>query len=192
MKRYYLISGSILSALLGIWGLSPCRVGVVMGHSMDPTLRSGQLIAIERNYYRTHRPRAGEIVVFRHGDTTYVKRVYAAEGETIFLLADGQAGARTLIQPVRRAHVERVRAAMRRSSQLTVRRLRVPLGTFFALGDSLSNSVDSRDLGPIAVEELIGRVRPLLGTPPAPDPEMAMPDIKPHTLHAARPHSGSV
>jgi signal peptidase I len=192
MKRYYLTSGSILSALVAIWGLSPCRVGVVMGHSMDPTLRSGQLIAIERNYYRTHAPRAGEIVVFRHEGTTYVKRVYAAEGDTIFLLADGQAGARTLIQPVRRAQVERVRAAMRRSAQLTVRRLRLPSGTFFALGDSLNNSIDSRDLGPIAVEELIGRVRPLFGTPPAPDPEMTVPDVRPHTAHAVQPHSGSV
>jgi len=37
---------------------------------------------------------------------------------------------------------------------LTVRRLRLPSGTFFALGDSLNNSIDSRDLGPIAVEKI--------------------------------------
>lgn len=191
MKRYYLTSGSILSALVAIWGLSPCRVGVVMGHSMDPTLRSGQLIAIERNYYRTHRPQAGEIVVFRHEDTTYVKRVYAAEGDTIFLLADGQAGARTLIQPVRRAQVERVRAAMRRSSQLTVRRLRLPSGTFFALGDSLNNSIDSRDLGPIANEELVGRVQPLFGAPPAPEPEVFLPPVPRQAAHPPHRHSAN-
>jgi signal peptidase I len=191
MKRHYLIKGLGLSALLGVWGLSPCRVGVVMGHSMDPTLRSGQLIAIERNYYRSHRPRPGEIVVFRHGGMTYVKRVYAAEGETIFLLADGQPGARTFIQPVRRAQVQRVRAAMRRHSQLTVRRMRIPAGCFFALGDALNNSIDSRDLGPIGNEELIGRVQPFFGARPAPDLEVAMPHVRPHASHAPQRRSAS-
>jgi signal peptidase I len=186
MKRHYLINGLALSVLLGVWGLSPCRVGVVMGHSMDPTLHSGQLIAIERNYYQTHAPRPGEIVVFRHGGMTYVKRVYAAQGETIFLLADGEPGARTFIQPVRRAQVERVRAAMRRHSQLTVRRLRIPAGCFYALGDSLNNSIDSRELGPIGNEELIGRVQPFFGAPPPPDLEVAIPHVRPHPCRA--PH----
>jgi signal peptidase I len=191
MKRYYLINGLVLSVLLGVWGLSPCRVGVVMGHSMDPTLRSGQLIAIENHYYRSHRPRRGEIVVFRHDGTTYVKRVYAAEGETIYLLADGKPGERTLIQPIRPAQVERVRAVMRKHSELCVRRLRVPPGTFFALGDSLTNSIDSRDLGPIETDELIGRVQPLFGAPPAPDLEVVVPPSRPHPPVVARPVSAS-
>jgi signal peptidase I len=147
---------------------------------MCPTLHSGQLIAIERSYYRTHRPQPGEIVVFRHAGITYVKRVYAVEGETIFLLADaeGRAGARTFIQPVRPAQVERVRAAMHRRSAFCVRPLRIPPGSFFALGDSLGNSIDSRDLGPIADEELIGRVQTLFGTPPAPELEVAVPHVR--------------
>jgi signal peptidase I len=188
VKRNYLISGVILSTLLGVWGLSPCRVGVVLGHSMDPTLRSGQLIAIERLYYRSHRPRRGEIVVFRHGGMTYVKRVYAGEGETIFLLADGKTGEHTFIQPIRPAQVERVRAVMHRRSTLCVRRLRVPQGTFFALGDSLNNSIDSRDLGPIESDELIGRVQPLFGAPPPPDLEVVVPPVRPHPTGAT--HSG--
>jgi signal peptidase I len=170
MKPRSLWSGLVLSTLLGIWELSPCRVGIVEGRSMVPTLRSGQWIAIERSYYRTHRPQPGEIVVFQHAGITYVKRVYGVGGETIFLLADeaGRAGARTFIRPVRPAEVERVRAAVHRRSTFCVRALRIPPGSFFALGDSLSNSIDSRDLGPIAEEELIGRVQTLVGTPPAP------------------------
>jgi signal peptidase I len=178
MKPYSLWSGLVLSTLLGVWDLSPCRIGVVKGHSMFPTLHSGQLIAIERSYYRTHRPQPGEIVVFRHAGITYVKRVYAVEGETIFFLADGKPGARTFIQPVRPAQVERVRADMHRRSAFRVRRLRIPSGSFFALGDSLSHSIDSRDLGPIADEELIGRVQTLFGTPPAPELEVALPHVR--------------
>jgi signal peptidase I len=191
MKALSLRGGMLLSTLLGVWGLSPCRVGVVVGHSMAPTLGSGQLIAIERDYYRAHGPQPGEIVVFRHAGTTYVKRVYAVEGETVFFLTDGKAGARTLLQPVCRAQVERVRAAVGRQSILSVRRLRIPPGSFFALGDSLNNSIDSRDLGPIANEELIGRVQPLFGAPPAPEPEISLPPVPRQAAHPPHRHSAS-
>jgi signal peptidase I len=182
MKPRSLGRGVVLSTLLGLWGLSPYQVGVVEGHSMDPTLRSGQWVAIDRGYYRTHQPQPGEIVVFRHAGITYVKRVYAVEGQTIFLLADaaGRPGARTFIEPVRPAQVERVRAAVRRRSTFCVRPLRIPPGSFFALGDALSNSIDSRDLGPIAEDELIGRVETLWGTPPAPELEIALPPVRQH------------
>jgi hypothetical protein len=81
---------------------------------------------------------------------------------------------------------------MRRHSNLCVRRFRVPPGMFFALGDSLNNSIDSRDLGPIDDQELIGRVQPLFGTPSIPDLEVAMPTIRPHPGRAPEPRSASV
>jgi hypothetical protein len=98
------------------------------------------------------------------------------EGETIFFLADGRPGARTLLLPVSRARVQRVCAAVNRRSTLSVRRLRMPPDSFFALGDALNRSIDSRDLGPIAHEELIGRVQPLSATPPVPDLELVPPE----------------
>jgi signal peptidase I len=187
MKRRHLVRVSILAALLGVWIFSPWRVGVVLGHSMDPTLRSGQLIAIERDYYRHHRPRAGEIVVFRHAGMTYVKRVYAAEGQTIYLVAEGARGERTLIRPICAGEEASVRSALRRAAMLALRRLRVPEGSFFALGDALSCSIDSRDLGLIESGELIGRVRPLFGRIPATGPDYSFHVVRPsisRSVHA--------
>lgn len=158
MNRFYLISALLVTGLLLVWRASPCVLGMVMGNSMVPTLQSGQWITIDRHYYRDHRPRAGEVVVFRHGGTTYIKRVYAGEGETIYLLAEGGRGERTFVQPIRRGHEKGVGAAMARSASLAVRRLTVPEGSFFALGDAINNSIDSRELGPIDSTSIIGRV----------------------------------
>jgi signal peptidase I len=144
--------------MLLAWKASPCVLGVVMGNSMAPTLHSGQWVAIDRHYYRDHRPAAGDVVVFRHQGCTYIKRVYAGEGETIYLLAEGQRGARTFVQPIRRGHEKRIYEATSRSACLTVRRLTIPQGSFYALGDALNNSIDSRDLGPIDAGTIIGRV----------------------------------
>jgi signal peptidase I len=174
MKRRVLAQVGVLASLLGVWWFSPWGVGVVLGESMTPTLHSGEWLAIDRYYYRNHRPRPGEIVVFRHQGATYVKRVYAGEGETICLVAEGTRGARSLVQPIPTEHEAWVRAAFRRTDRLIVLRLRVPEGSFFAMGDSLSNSIDSRDLGPIESRELLGRVWPLTG-----GAVMAAPELPP-------------
>jgi signal peptidase I len=166
VRRIYLVCLTLAASLLLAWQASPCVLGVV--------LHSGQWIAIDRHYYRQHCPRPGEIVVFRHDGETYIKRVYACEGETIFLLAEGDRGARTLVQPIRRGFEARVRAAAARTASLTVRRVTVPTGSFYALGDALNNSIDSRDLGPIDMQEIIGRAYVLGGTPPVPDLELQL------------------
>jgi signal peptidase I len=163
MKRRVLLHLAVLAMLLGVWWFSPWGVGVVLGESMVPTLRSGQWLAIDRDYYRQHRPRPGEIVVFRHQGITYVKRVYAGEGETICLVAEGARGDRNLVQPFPPGEEAWVRAAFHRTEWMVIRRLRVPEGSFFALGDSLACSIDSRELGPIENRDLLGRAWPLFG-----------------------------
>jgi len=173
VKRFYLITLTLIAGLLMAWYASPCVLGVVLGNSMTPTLHNGQIVAIDRHYYRDHRPRAGDIVVFRHQGTTYIKRVYAGEGETIYLLAEGPLGERTLVQPIRRGHEVSVRQAAARTRCLSVRRIRVPAGSFYALGDALNNSIDSRDLGPIDTSTIIGRVA-YPSRLPAPDLELEL------------------
>jgi signal peptidase I len=174
-----------LAAVLGGWHLCPWRIGVIRGNSMVPTLHSGQVVVIDQKYYQRRRPQAGKIVVFRHAGVTYVKRGYAVEGQTVFFLADGRPGARTLLLPVSRARVQRIRAAMGRRSAFSVRRVRVPPCSFFALGDAPSRSIDSRDLGPISHEELIGRAQTLFATSPVPDLELSPPRARRHASRAA-------
>lgn len=127
---------------------------VVLGHSMDPTLKTGSVIWVDRTYYRLHRPRPGEVVVFRQDGTTYVKRIYRGPGETLHYLGDG----REWLGPVRDSRAEELRRRYARQRGVwRINELRVPDDAVFVLGDNYLCSVDSRELGPIPIANIIGR-----------------------------------
>jgi signal peptidase I len=192
MVRRILMRVGLAGVVAGIWLAGPCRIVVVQGRSMEPTMHNGQVIMVDRSYYRRHSPQAGDIVVFRHGGRTYIKRVYAGEGETVYWLAEGRTGLDTLIQPIRRDCADRVATALVKNRQIRVKPLRIPMGTFFALGDHFGQSIDSRELGPIQNDAVIGRVLPWHGMTPAPDFELAPPNPRAtheHHAPAAGAHS---
>lgn len=127
---------------------------VVLGNSMSPTLSSGRVIWLDRGYYRNHRPRRGEVVVFRVRGQTYVKRVYRAPGETVHYLSRGG----EWVAPVREARVEALRNRYAYpGSSLRINEMRVPEDSVYVLGDNYNASVDSRELGLIPIRSLLGR-----------------------------------
>lgn len=152
-------SAARLAAIIGL-GVAAYTVGtmyqptVVVGESMSPTLPDGKLIYIDRTYYQNNLPRRGEVVVFQHGGNVYVKRVYRAPGEKVHYLTDGE-GVVGLVSE-RRARELRERY-QRWPSKIRVVTLRVPKDSVYVLGDNYAHSEDSRQLGPILIDELIGR-----------------------------------
>ena len=58
---------------------------IIAGESMQPTLRSGQLVGINKLAYRFDMPRRGEIVDFWTGSEYMVKRILGLPGEQIAL-----------------------------------------------------------------------------------------------------------
>lgn len=57
-------------------------LGYVPTASMEPTIRQGSLILGLRQFGELH---TGDIVIFRHGGRTLVKRIAASPGETYIL-----------------------------------------------------------------------------------------------------------
>lgn len=141
----------------------PFRPGVVCGQSMSPTFNGGSFYALDTRYFRTHAPERGDVIVFDHDGGTYIKRVIAGEGDVIYLLqspgsedeviTDWQL--RTLSLAVERRAIPGKKVVKRR----------VPAGACYVVGDNLPNSTDSRDFGPVPVENIRGRV---CGAPPPP------------------------
>ncbi len=124
----------------------------VDGPSMNPTLTHGDLLYTNRFMYE---PEQGDIVIFRppHSpETPYVKRVIAVAGQSVTInaqehsvIVDGRILAEDYIkEPLLSAGI----------MQYPVK---VPEGYIFVLGDNRNNSTDSRTIGLIPVENVIGK-----------------------------------
>lgn len=129
----------------------------VSGHSMDTTLHDGDRVLVNKLSYRLHDPNRGDVVVLKTiegaGERDLIKRVVALPGETVeyrscVLFVDG----RELVEPYLDPEVVTPTACGQDQAPLVV-----PAEFVFVLGDNRPGSKDSRDLGPISYEDLIGR-----------------------------------
>lgn len=143
-----------MGCTVGLFGVaSMFQPTMIVGNSMSPTLRNGKMIWIDRAYYRTHKPRRGEVVVFKHLGQVYVKRVYRAAGESLYTVGSTFKS----FTPIREGREAEMAARFGRSTGLHIREVAVPDDHVFVLGDNYLQSVDSRELGPISVDSILGR-----------------------------------
>ena len=119
--------------------------------SMSPTLERGDVVLVSKRAPQPDALGRGDLVVFRMPDGhRAIKRVVALPGDTIVIL-DGQLHVNDRL--VRESYVDHATIDGYYS-----RTWRVPPGSVFMLGDNRANSIDSRDYGPVAVDDLLGRV----------------------------------
>jgi len=122
----------------------------VDGPSMQPTLYRGQRVVTEKITYRfIHGPRRGDVAVIDMPgeELPLIKRVVALPGETVEVqdgrvFVDGQ----ELAEPW-----------VTRLGGRDYRATRIPPLHVFVLGDNRPNSRDSRAIGPVPVDQIIGR-----------------------------------
>ena len=124
MKKYRWILLPILLCF-SVWLLfhTVLFVGIVPSSSMEPTIPEGSIILGTRVVGSLGR---GDIIVFRHGGKTLVKRIVAVGGDTVSL--NDQDGFFAVNQELATA----------------TRVLTVPEGCFFVVGDNREESLDSR------------------------------------------------
>jgi signal peptidase I len=122
----------------------------VQGQSMEPNLHTAQRLVVEKVTYHFHGPRRGDIVVIdlpEAGPELLIKRVIAMPGETISsrggqVYIDGEPLAEPYItSPGGRDIPEQV----------------VPPLHVFVMGDNRQFSNDSRNFGPVPIDDIIGR-----------------------------------
>lgn len=131
---------------------------VVLGASMEPALHSGQLVWADRLYFRTHKPQRGDVVVFWRNRVPCIKRVYRAPGEEILYRGSFQ----DIVLPMREAAKARWKPASpsrRLPVRTAVKQMRLPDTHVFVVGDNFVRSEDSRHFGPVALRDVIGRIR---------------------------------
>lgn len=131
-------------ALLGVAGAPlavPVRPLVFVGESMSPTYANREVALTIP--FRGHLER-GDVVVIRRGEERIVKRVARLPGEvyTQFMTRSGW------------MDLGEFRMAGSLLVRLQTRTVLVPEGKVYVLGDNASESVDSRQLGPIDMSKI--------------------------------------
>jgi signal peptidase I len=123
--------------------------------SMEPTLKVGDRVLVNKLSYDAHSVHRGDVVVFARpandftpGIKDLIKRVIGLPGETV----SGQNGAVYI-------NGQRLKEPWLPKNDPTAPfpAVVVPAGDYFVMGDNRGNSADSRVLGPIAGDLIVGR-----------------------------------
>ena len=133
------------------------RYSKVSGESMYPTFNDGDRLIVSKLLYT---PKRGDIVVFDdrsnevYEDEAIIKRIIALEGDTVKI-------ENKTIYVMERGNDEFVIVNYVDGMDMPnydMQPVVVPEGEMFVMGDNVNNSKDSREVGTIKVESIIGKV----------------------------------
>ncbi|HHX61026.1 MAG TPA: signal peptidase I [Epulopiscium sp.] len=133
----------------------------VVGSSMNPTLKNGEMVLINKLTYLKKDPNRNDIVAFKHVDSSnnemnIVKRIIGVPGDTI-----------EMVNNVLYLNDERFDHFVKEYNQSDPflkgnmdYPIKVPENAYFVLGDNKANSVDSRylEIGMIPKQEIEGKI----------------------------------
>lgn len=132
---------------------------IVDGQSMMTTLQDGEFLIVNKIVYHLGEPKRGDIVIFHASEKKdYIKRVIGVAGDRIEMRDD-----QLFIngEPVEEPYLEEMKKYWYDvegtvfTQDFVVES--VPEGTIYVLGDNRRNSTDSRMIGPISLDQVVGR-----------------------------------
>ena len=131
------------------------QISKVYGTSMLPTYHEGNIVLVDKVFYKHNEPKRNDIVVVDYKDanmkeTFIIKRVVGIGGDHIEIKDNELYLNGELLEE------DYINGAMINSEDMVVD---VPEGKVFVMGDNRNNSLDSRKLGYFDFDEdVIGRV----------------------------------
>jgi len=124
----------------------------VHGSSMEPTILSGKVYFTNKIIYKWNSPKRFDIIVFEKNNKIYIKRIIGLPGEKIEY-RDNQLYINNKL--VLEGHYVRTKTNDFTVEEVTFQK-RVPEKSYFVMGDNRSHSMDSRVIGFVKEEDIIG------------------------------------
>ena len=125
----------------------------VDGPSMQPTLEDSDILFVNRFMYE---PKNSDIIIFHpitNSEVAYVKRVIAVEGQEVYI--DPYDG--TVYVDDVAIEEDYIKAPIENVGRKKYPMV-IPPDHVFVLGDNRNNSTDSRDLGAVPKDSIMGKV----------------------------------
>ncbi|MFC4409236.1 signal peptidase I [Chungangia koreensis] len=147
-----------LAALIRYFIFTPI---VVDGESMMPTLEHGDRMIVNKIGYSLGEPDRFDIIVFHAPEQKdYIKRVIGLPGDTVEykndqLIINGKEYDEPYLDEYK-AEVTEGTLTEDFTLMDVIQEEKVPAGHVFVMGDNRRNSKDSRHIGVIAIDEIIG------------------------------------
>lgn len=127
----------------------------VVGNSMNPTLKDEELLILNKFRYRFTDIKRGEIISLKYDNTKYlIKRVIGLPGENVSIL-----DSKLYIND--KEFQESYISTDLKYDNFSLKDLgyeKIPDGMYLVLGDNRVDSLDSREIGLIKKEDVIGKV----------------------------------
>jgi len=150
MKHRSLVTGIIGLLLVSLLLFQPYKLVVVIGRSMLPTLKGGQILLAKK----TNKFERGDIVVIKEEDNIIIKRIKYLPEEYYYSVLDFETAEMIVIENDFRDMM----LGIEKYGLENIKEYKMAKNSYFVLGDNSAESDDSRRFGPIHKEQILYKV----------------------------------
>ncbi len=146
--KYFMVVVGVLILVVYV-----CSLQQVVGSSMSPNLKNGDVLLINKIIYKFRKPSRFEIITFQHDNSQYlIKRVIGLPGETIFY-EDGLLYIDNVV--IDEPFINNIKTDD--FNIIDIGYGSIPNNMYLVIGDNRTDSDDSRNFGLIQQEKIIGK-----------------------------------
>lgn len=143
----------VLAIVLYLFIMTPHEV---VGSSMHPTYKNGEMLMANKITYRVSEPKRGDVIIFKFSDTQdFIKRIVGIPGDEV-MIKDGKIYINNELldesKYLQSSVITNGGSYLHEGQSITIQD-----NEYFVCGDNRTNSSDSREFGPITEDKIKGK-----------------------------------